>query len=95
MHHEMVLEQTHPSGAEEWVCPICGRRFVMTWKPYRRVVLEAGDESATHSGSKGGVKVGAVTVIPDGPETDPSASSGQSLSAFRDWIDGVDFGDET
>jgi hypothetical protein len=51
--HQMHLETTHPSGAEEWVCSVCGRRFLMQWPPaYSRVILEPGDEYATHSGSK-------------------------------------------
>jgi len=53
-YHEMVLSATHPSGAEEWLCPTCGRRFLMRWPPsYQKIVLEAGDEYALHSGSKG------------------------------------------
>jgi len=51
--HQMHLEMTHPSGAEEWVCSVCGRRFLMQWPPaYSRTILEPGDEYATHSGSK-------------------------------------------
>jgi hypothetical protein len=51
--HQMHLETTHPSGAEEWVCSVCGRRFLMQWPPaYSRIILEPGDEYATHSGSK-------------------------------------------
>jgi hypothetical protein len=54
--HEMVLETTHASGAEEWVCPTCGRRFMLTWPPqYKKIVLNAGDEAARHSGGKGGL----------------------------------------
>ena len=53
-HHEMVLETTHSSGAEEWHCPTCGRRFLMQWPPaYQKIVIETGDEYAIHSGSKG------------------------------------------
>lgn len=52
--HQMHLEKTYPSGAEEWACPICGRRFLMQWPPaYSRTILEPGDEYALHSGSKG------------------------------------------
>jgi len=62
--HEMHLEATHPSGAEEWACPTCGRRFLMQWPPeYKKVVLEKGDAAATHTGSKGGLSIGAATVI--------------------------------
>jgi hypothetical protein len=50
----MRLEKTHPSGAEEWFCPTCGRRFLIEWSPaYKRIVLTAGDEWVIHSGGKG------------------------------------------
>jgi hypothetical protein len=56
--HEMELEIAHPSGAEEWVCHICGRRFLMQWPPeYKKIVLEPGDEYAYHSGAKGGLQM--------------------------------------
>src|SRR5687767_6851054 len=56
--HEMQLEKTHPSGAEEWGCPTCGRRFLLSWPPaYEKIVLEAGDEYATHTGGKGGIRM--------------------------------------
>lgn len=56
--HEMQLEKIYPSGAEEWFCPVCGRRVIMRWPPvYQQIVLEAGDESAVHSGSKGGLRM--------------------------------------
>jgi hypothetical protein len=54
-YHEMQLERVYPSGAEEWVCPACGRRFLVQWQPsYSKLVLEAGDEMALHSGCRGG-----------------------------------------
>ena len=56
--HEMQLEKTHPSGAEEWCCSTCGRRFLLSWPPaYEKIVLEAGDEYATHTGGKGGLRM--------------------------------------
>ena len=56
--HEMVLEITHPSGAEEWYCPTCGRRFLLNWPPaYKKIVLNAGDKLASHSGGKGGLQM--------------------------------------
>lgn len=52
--HEMVLEKTYPSGAEEWNCPTCGRRMVINWEPsFKRTVLETGDIYASHAGFKG------------------------------------------
>lgn len=48
--HDMKLVQVHTSGAEEWHCPICSRRFIIQWPPnYQKIVLEAGDEYAFHS----------------------------------------------
>src|SRR5262245_35728948 len=74
-HHEMVLESTHSSGAEEWYCPTCGRRFLMQWPPsYKKIVPESGDEDALHSGSKGGLRLGHDVVVRD------SAASAQDLS---------------
>jgi hypothetical protein len=52
--HEMVLEKQFDSGAEEWYCPTCGRRFIMQWPPeFKRVILEPGDEYAVHTAGKG------------------------------------------
>ena len=44
--HEMILEETYPSGAEEWYCPLCNRRvLVMNWHPDgKRILLKRGDE---------------------------------------------------
>ncbi len=86
--HEMTLETTYSSGAEEWACPICGRRFIVMWEPsYQRIVLEPGDENAPHGGGNGGAKIGAVAVRqePDSEE--------QNLSAFEDWFENVNLGD--
>ncbi|MCB0191009.1 MAG: hypothetical protein KDJ65_03620 [Anaerolineae bacterium] len=56
--HHMQLDKVHPSGVEEWFCPTCGRRFLLTWPPdYEKVILNAGDELAIHNGSKGGVRM--------------------------------------
>ena len=64
-HHQMVLETTHSSGAEEWYCPTCGRRFLLRWPPtYEKVVIEPGDEFAAHSGSKSDMlKMHAVDIV--------------------------------
>jgi hypothetical protein len=61
----MVLIKTRESGAEEWMCPSCGRRVLFRWPPnYEKLVLDHGDESATHAGGKGGVRVDQVMVKP-------------------------------
>ena len=61
---EMILANGHDTGAEEWYCPDCGRRFVMTWPPnYRKVVLEQGDPNAIHSGGKGELQIGSADIV--------------------------------
>jgi hypothetical protein len=102
--HEMRLEKTHTSGAEEWYCPECGRRFLMQWPPaYKKIVLEPGDDYALHVGGKGGLGVDSMTGSkeqPDAPtghytSTGPTASEYTSdapapaaLEEWREWLKG-------
>jgi hypothetical protein len=80
--HEMELETAHPSGAEEWVCHTCGRRFLMQWPPeYKKIVLVPGDEYAIHNGSKGGLHIGSVQVA----QEDPALEEG-----LRPWLKGLE-----
>ena len=52
------MVKKYDSGAEEWFCPACGRRFVMQWSPeYQRVVLDTGDETAIHNTGRGAMVV--------------------------------------
>ena len=61
--HEMILEKTHSSGEEEWYCPTCERRLLLTMPPnYRKIILNTGDEFAIHSGSKGGLRMGSIQI---------------------------------
>jgi len=58
-HHEMQLQATYPSGAEEWLCPMCGRQFVVRWVPsYSMTVLNQGNIYACHTGGKGDLSIG-------------------------------------
>jgi hypothetical protein len=100
--HEMQLEQTHPSGAEEWACPICGTRYLLQWPPaYKKVVLETGDEYALHSCSKGDLAIEQASFpeqqagasfddpnITDEQAADSSADSSDSEQAdkLRPWL---------
>jgi hypothetical protein len=80
--HEMVHEGTDPSGAEAWRCPRCGRHFIVRWPPdYDRLVLEAGDESATHLGRKGEVSLRRMEATP--ASGDPP---GAAEDAWRRWL---------
>ena len=59
--HKMVVKNTFPTGAQEWYCPTCGRRFILQWPPnYKRIILNEGDEQAIHSGGTGGMVLGAA-----------------------------------
>ena len=89
--HEMQLEKCHPSGAEEWYCPICGRRFLMQWPPdYRKIVLVPGDEYALHSGGKGGLRMGSVQISE--AEDEPELSD-ELRAALDEALDDIDFDD--
>jgi hypothetical protein len=66
-HHEMHLQERYPSGAEEWVCPTCGRRLLIQWLPtedagmdYKKIVLEAGNEHAMHSSRIDGLSMSSL-----------------------------------
>jgi hypothetical protein len=86
--HEMILAGTQESGAEEWLCPNCGRRVLLRWPPnYERRVLEPGDEFATHAGGKGGAMVGQAVLKPS-DTTEPRTDE-------RDWLreNGIDWGE--
>ena len=70
-HHEMNLIATHPSGAEEWHCPTCGRRFLMHWPPkYKKLIIESGDEYAIHSGGRGDAQLGLPSLTMAEPIAD-------------------------
>lgn len=100
--HQMELERTHPSGAEEWHCPACGRRFLMQYPPsYKKIVLAPGDEHAAHYGGKGALSMGPAQVLPPGAEQaadEPAAGPAEHEEGADDsappawlrWLDGYD-----
>jgi hypothetical protein len=84
----MILNGSAESGAEEWVCPSCGRRMLLRWPPqYEKIVLEHGDDSVVHVGGKGGPRVGETVVAP--------ASAGNVPNADWQWLrdNGIDWND--
>lgn len=88
--HQMRLEKTHSSGAEEWYCPTCGRRFLLHWPPnYEKIILEAGDEYAIHSGGKGGLQMRWPRIN----ESDESDLSAELRAALEEALEDLDFDD--
>lgn len=84
--HEMVLELTHASGMQGWYCPTCGRRILLLVPPNSEmVIVEPGDQYASHNGSTGGLWIGAVQVR--GRDQELKEVSEESL---RPWIEALD-----
>jgi hypothetical protein len=99
--HKMVLVTKNPDGAEEWMCPTCGRRFLIQWPPkYKRTILEPGDESAAHVGGKGEMGLGlnmAQSEVHTDRQEDPielTSIDDESLSPWKLWMDKVGFDDK-
>jgi hypothetical protein len=86
--HEMQLEMTHPSGAQEWCCPVCGRRIVVRWQPkFEMMELEAGDGSVGHYGSTSkDLKIGQPQV----GETDEPVLSDELRAALDEALENID-----
>lgn len=103
--HLMVLKHTHPDGAEEWVCPECGRRILVEWPPaFRKVVLEEGDVNVAHSGSKGGLHLSAQEIFDPSWDTEEvpantTENDGEveieidRLDPWVQWMDAIGFED--
>lgn len=71
--HEMQLQQSFESGAQEWLCATCKRRVVIDHGANRVkiIALERGDEGAIHSTSSGGLSIAGSRAreSDDAPET--------------------------
>lgn len=81
-NHSILVIRTHPSGAEEWFCPTCGRKFLVQWSPeYQCVVIDPGDVSAIHNMSRGALVV---------EERVDAFSDDERLQPWADWLNGVD-----
>ncbi len=88
--HDMILEKTHDSGAEEWACPTCGRKLLVQWAPaFKRIVLEQGNDIAIHNGSKGDLKIGQTTTS----QPEPQIMSDELCDLIEDALKHIDFGD--
>jgi hypothetical protein len=87
--HAMRLVESYPDGTDEWLCPICGRHFLMsTTQGYTKTILETGDETAFHSGGKGGLsmKTPEISIEPPVVESDE-----KHLAPWLEWMDQVNY----
>jgi hypothetical protein len=86
--HQMQRMETREHGLDEWWCPTCGRRLLLRWPPeYQKLVLEAGDEGASHAGATAGLGFGSLEVVaPGNAPTDPDPQ-------WRQWLadNGIDW----
>ena len=94
--HEMVWEGSLPSGAEEWSCPICGRRTLISWEPeFKRTVLKAGNSFAIHSAVKDDLSIDSLQVdavdTPAAGENSKGSNEDPRLGPWMDWLDRVGF----
>jgi hypothetical protein len=61
----MVRQSVDDDGVQEWLCPECGRRLLLSWPPnYRKIVLDRGDVWTPHVGAAGGLSLSSITVPP-------------------------------
>jgi hypothetical protein len=80
-HHQMKRTGTPESGAEEWLCPSCGRHLLLRWQPeFQKLVLVPGDENAAHTGATADVALGPLEVVPSGDPADPGSDGRRWLA---------------
>ena len=93
--HEMILDQNHPSGAQNWYCPICGQSLLVTWAPrFMTVIRKVGNESALHT-LRNSQQSGSRLLMP----LDENVSQEEhemlldeaSLAPWIAWMEAVDF----
>jgi hypothetical protein len=75
--------------------------MTITWQPWKKVILEAGDIYAAHGGSKGILKIGPLQIDQgneyDSPTTGESSVEDPYLAPWERWLDKMgwdDFWDE-
>jgi hypothetical protein len=96
--HTMIMINEH-EGTEEWLCSSCGRHLLVSWYPnFKRIVLEAGDLSAAHSGFKEDSSMEHMIFVPvdkthqpEMPEQPGQPMEDPRLAPWIMWMDEVGF----
>jgi hypothetical protein len=102
--HQVYLEIVHPSGAEQWRCPTCGRRLVLNFPPgTETLILERGDKYALTWGTSTGTIAAVKIVLETGDdhalhggknrEAFAPVEATDDMSLWRELLETVDFGD--
>lgn len=99
--HEMIFEKKHPSGADEWFCPTCGRRMLIIWRPkFRRTILSEGEPSITHVGFRINIPLVGNLTLPfvegpshDYPDTLELGIDEPRLFPWTHWMEEIGFED--
>ncbi len=91
-YHEMAFEKKLASGADEWVCPVCGRRVIISWEPtFKRTVLDDGDPTVSHSAFKNGQQMDEIMASPltgePGQDDIDSSVDESRLAPWREWLE--------
>lgn len=74
--HTMHRTRAQKAGPEEWTCPTCGRRTLLTWPPhYDKQIIEPGDEEVSHVCDTGPRRSLATPGETPPPETTETATT--------------------
>lgn len=87
--HNMCLTRIHPSGAEEWHCPICSRHIILQGSPFDKYILDAGNECVIHTGCQAATQLQPIPVI----AAEEPILSEELWGAIDEVMNHLDFGD--
>jgi hypothetical protein len=81
--HVMALVKSWPGGWDEFFCPECRRRFLISWPPEQeKIVLEKGDVYTDHRYSSDLIAP-QPAAQPETPEDEPDP---RTLEPFEEWL---------
>lgn len=86
--HSMIHQGTDENGEDEYYCPTCGRHILLQMDPYKKTVLDAGDEYAIHSGGMGGLVMGQTEIT---SSNEQNAVADERLAAWEIWLEELNF----
>jgi len=86
--HQMILEKTYSTGAQEWFCEGCSRRLLIQFEPiFSFMVLTVGDDNLPHTRSTGALPIEDVEKMADDEDELPK----DLREAVEDALKHIDF----